>query len=621
MQVKRFTAIFVANGQNIRFRNVPMGKPGRYNRQAWRLTVTSGAYTGLRLARSDGRPFDLTSVTYDIAFPLTNAAKIIVPDTGRHFMNTIYPRQVMFKEGGYLVSSAHMSTPFFVYLDGLEQVSLAFGLMGKTIDTRFAQTSPAANKKFSLVVYAKECRWRITKPYHEGSRLGTMTAWEDGFYQSAGDKTWFHALRTYAALWQKTHHVRLRTHPAIYKPELCTWRVVNSDKLTHDWTIRTARECRKLGIGAMILDDGWFGVGLDSDIMESSLGNWPRTVAGKYPDITRTIREMKKLGVSPLLWYCPTGIGPQSKLFEKVKDFLIVNEGKRYQTPGLFHTLCPRNPQARKIMVANLRKVLAYKPDGYKPDLFNYMPTSPCEADHEHDIPTVLEATKVCFDLMYKEAMRHGKEIMFMAKNDEANIDFCQYAPAVRAGDSPYDPNIMFLRCAYPNAFAAAVINDYLMLAGPETGQEIARCMIKQVTLGVPALSVDLLKTPRHQKEVLAAWLRLYNRRLKAIHMAARVEPQDTALNCWERIDRRQGSGVITVVHPASAIERLPNARELFLLNASADSTLFVKDNQWQDRGWLKLYDYRHRLIGQAEWTDRTRIQVPAPGYTHLIRK
>ncbi len=620
MKIDRFDATFTTESETVAFRKVAMARSRLYRRKGWTLAVEAGAFTRLRLVRADGRAFTLQSVAYDIAFPLTNAAKIIVPDTGRHFMNTIYPRQVMFKEGGYLVSSAHMSTPFFVYLDGLERVTLAFGLMGKIIDTRFTQTSPAANAKFSLVVYDDECRWHIAKPYHERATLGTMTAWEDGFYQREDEKTWFHALRHYATLWQQEHKVKPRTNRAIYKPELCTWRVVNSDRLTHDWTLRTARECRKVGIESMILDDGWFGVGLDSDTMTSDLGRWPRKVPGKYPDITRTIREMKRLGVAPLLWYCPTGIGPQAEIFPKVKDCLIVNEGRLYQTPGLFHTLCPRHPRARQIMVRNLRQVLSYKPDGFKPDLFNYMPTSPCEADHEHDIPTILEATKVCFELMYKEALRHGREIMFMAKNDEANIDFCQYAPAVRAGDSPYDPNIMFLRCAYPNAFAPAVINDYLMLAGPETGEEIARCMIKQVTLGVPALSVDLLNTPQRQKDVLAAWIGLYNRSLKAIHMAARIEPQDGALNVWERLDRRTGHGIVSVIHPAGAIESLPEAKALFLLNATAHETIFLRANAWRDGGTLHRYDYRHRLLGRQAWPGGDRIDIPAAGYAHLVR-
>lgn len=620
MQVKKFTAAFVVDGKTVRFKNVSMAEKATYRSAGFSLAVTTGKYTGLRFRRTNGKAFELKSATYDIAFPLTNAGKIIVPDTGRHFMETIYPRKVMFKQN-YYVSSAHMSTPFFVYLDGLERVTLAFGLMGKTIDTVFKQLSPGANKKFSLVVYANECRWQIRKPYHEDASLGPMEEWRDGFYQSEGDKTWFHAMRTYAHLWQKEHDVKLRTSKSVYKPEFCTWRVVSSDKLTHDWTVATAKECARMGIGVMILDDGWYGVGLDSDIMTSDVGNWPRTIEGKYPDITKTLKAIKKEGVSPLLWYCPTGVGLQSELLPEVRDYLIVNKGKPYETPALFHTLCPRNPEARKIMVRNLRKVLSYGPAGYKPDLFNYMPTEPCEADHEHDIPTALEATKVCFEMMHKEAMKHGRDTIFMAKNDEANVDFCQYAPAVRAGDSPYDPNILVLRCAWPNAYARAVINDYLMLAGPETPEEIARCMIKHVTMGVPALSVDLLKTPKRQKEVLAAWLRLYNEELMAVHMAARIEPQDRALTCWERVDAKRRTGILGVFHPCAMIETVPDVDRLFVLNASGNDELTVRESRWKGKATARMFDHRHKCVGEAEWGSGDAIPVPVSGYTELAKR
>lgn len=618
MQVEKFSATFTVEGKDVIFRNVPMQKGGTYRQGGVRLKVTTGAYTGICLQRSNGARFSLDSITYKIAFPLTNAARILVPDTGRHFMDTFYPRKVMFKRD-YFVSSAHMSTPFFAYMDGLERVTLAFGLMGKTIDTRFTQTSPGANKKFSLVVSGNECRWEIHKPYHENASLGEMTCFEDGFYQKEGEKSWFHALRSYAELWQDVHGVKPRANDAVYTPELCTWRVVNSNKLTHDWTVKMARECKKLGIGAMILDDGWFGVGLDSNIMKSDMGDWPRKIEGKYPDIVRTVKAIQKEGVKALLWYCPTGIGPESKIYEKVKDYLIVNEGRVYKTPGLFHTLCPRNPHARKIMVANLRKVLSYGVDGYKPDLFNYMPTSPCEADHEHDIPTILEATHECFRLMHKEARRHGRDLLFMAKNDEANVDFCQFAPAVRAGDSPYDPNILFLRCAYPNAFAPAVINDYLMLAGPETSEEIARCMIRQVTMGVPALSVDLLKVGKRQKAVLAAWLGFYNRDLMALHKAARIEPQDSAMTCWERVDTKGSSAVISVVHPGCMIERLPDVKRIFVLNATEHDYLPIRDCQLTGPVHIALYDHQHRKLDSREWKDHDSLPVSSAGYTEVV--
>ncbi len=619
MQIDTFVMTVNADGRQVVFDAVPM-TGGRFEQDGLLLDVQHDDYTTLRLTRSDGAAFNLTAVTYDIAFPLTNAGKIIVPDTGRHYMNTIYPRQVMFKHE-YLVSSAHMSTPFFAYLDNLENVTLAFGLMGKIVDTAFRQMSPAANRKFSLVVYDDECRWRIRKPYHEDSALGSMTVFEDGFYQHSGDKTWFHALRRYAQKFQARHRIVPRPNQRSYHPQFCTWRVINSDGLNHDWSIATAKECKQIGLKNFIFDDGWYGVGLDSDIMTSDMGDWPQSVHGKYPDIRETVQAIKDLGLHPILWYCPTGIGPQSQRYERAKPYFVVQDGKPFTTPGLFSTLCPRNPQGRAMIMETLRQVLSYQPDGIKPDLFNYMPITPCESDHEHDIPTFLEATKVCFEMMQQAIDAHDPEMVSMAKNDEANVDFCQYAPSVRSGDSPYDPNIMFLRTAYPNAFARIVVNDYLMLAGPETTEEIARCLIKQVTMGVPAVSIDLLNTSAHQKAVLKAWIGFYNQTLMAIHKAAALEPQNASLTCWQRLDHENKRGYVSVVHPERVIDDLPDMDRLYILNASSGDALHIRDCRWRGHGTIRCFDHMHVLVREESWNGGHLIPVPESGYSELKKR
>jgi hypothetical protein len=304
--------------------------------------------------------------------------------------------------------------------------------------------------------------------------------------------------------------------------------------------------------------------------------------------------------------------------YERAKPYFVVSDGKPYSTPGLFSTLCPRNPEARKMMLETLRQVLSYHPDGVKPDLFNYMPITPCESDHEHDIPTFLEATKVCFEMMDAEIRKHDPEMVSMAKNDEANVDFCQYAPAVRCGDSPYDPNIMFLRAAYPNAFAKTVVNDYLMLAGPETTEEIARCLIKQVTMGVPAVSIDLLNTPAHQKAVLKAWIGLYNNQLVDIHKTALLEPQNSSLTCWQRLDQAGGRGYVSVVHPERVIDELPDLDTLYILNASSGDELYIRDCKWQGTGTLLCFDHMHNLVREISWNGGDRIPVIASGYSEL---
>jgi len=618
--IKNVSFEFKADGKNICFAKLPF-EEGIYSCKEYKLELTMGDHLSFVFHRIDGKDFCLDSVCYSFGFALHNPAKIIVPDTGRHFMDTFYPRQVMAK-ARFLSSAAKMASPFMAFLDSTEQVKIAFALTGKMMDTEFLLESPGANSKYSLVVKSQQWKWKITKPFDEKISLGKMKSYKDGFFVSTGDKSWFHALKKYSKIYRRENNIKLQTNINTYDAEFCTWRVINSDKFTHKWTIETARECKKIGIDAMILDDGWFGVGLDSEIMESSLGNWPRKIEGKYEDITKTIEKIKKEGVKPLLWFCPLGLGPQSDNFEKLQKFCVENNGKPYVTPGLFRTLCPRNPQARTIMVQMLRKLLNYNPDGFKPDLFNYQPIEACTADHEHDIPTTLEALKECMRLMYEEAVNYNPEMIFMLKNDEANVEFSQFAPAVRSGDSPYDPNIMLLRCAYANAIAPLVINDYLMVGKEESLKDIAYCLIKQIAMGVPAVSIDLLNAPYEQRALLKNWIGFYNSTAKAIHMNSSPEPQDSSLFCWQSIDRTNSKAMFTVIHPCNTIYTLEDADEIYILNASQYEKIFIGNNQLTGKMKSTSFDYMHKETCKNTITpDNDYIKVPTAGMCILAKK
>ena len=618
--INTITMNYTVDGQELEFSGIPL-EEGLYSCKDYCLELFQTDHITTKLSRTDKAKFHLQKVSYSFGFKLHNAAKIIVPDTGRHFMDTLFPRQVMAK-ARFLSSAAKMSTPFMAFLDSTEKVKVAFGLTGKMVDTEFLLESPGANDKYSLVVKSDQWRWKINRPFDSDLSLGQVDSYTDGFYVSTGNKSWFHALREYGDIYRKANNIELNPNKNTYDTEFCTWRVINSDNFTHEWTVETAKECKKLGIDTMILDDGWFGVGLDSDIMESSLGNWPKKVKGKYPDITKTIDAIKNEGVKPLLWFCPLGLGPQSDNYDSLQKYCVETDGEPYVTPGLFRTLCPRNPQARTIMVQMLRKLLSYNPDGFKPDLFNYQPIEACTADHEHDIPNTLEGLKECMRLMYEEAMNHDEEMIFMLKNDEANVEFSQYAPAVRSGDSPYDPNIMFLRCAYANAIAPIVINDYLMIGKEESEMELAYCLIKQITMGVPAISIDLLNATYEQKALLKAWLGLYNKKFKTIHMNSQIEPQDSALHCWERLDSSNSKAIISVIHPANSMQTLPDADEIYVLNATQNDNLFINENKLMQKMEAISYSYLHKETGRYVLNPQDyRLTVPAAGFTVLTKK
>lgn len=615
--IKTITLDYKADGQELTFKNIPM-KDGVYSTKEYQLEITQGDFTKTVLTRIDQKEFLLERASYSFGFDLYNPSKIIVPDTGRHFMDTLYPRQVMAK-AKFLSSAAKMATPFMAFLDSTEKVKLAFGLTGKMVDSEFILESPGANGKYSLVVESDQWQWKINRPFDKNLTLGKTKAYTDGFYISTGNHSWFHALKEYGEIYRQANEIELRPNTNTYDTEFCTWRVTNPDNFTHEWTIETAKECKKLGIDAMILDDGWSGVGLDSDIMESSLGDWPRKVDGKYDDIAETIEAIKNEGIKPLLWFCPLGLGPQSADYEKFQKYCVETNGVPYVTPGLFRTLCPRNPQARTVMVQMLRRILSYNPSGFKPDLFNYMPIEACTADHEHDIPNTLQGLKECMRLMYEEATKHDPEMIFMLKNDEASVEFSQFAPAVRSGDSPYDPNIMFLRCAYANAIAPIVINDYLMIGKNESQIEIAHSLIKQLTMGVPAISIDLLNASEKHKAVLKVWIDLYNSTIKDIHKNAAPMPQDSALHCWERIDQKNNQALISLVHPTNTIQRLPATKEIIILNATEYEKIFINEHAISAEWNVQTYNYMHQkqteyLLGKEDCL----IEIPSAGFAVL---
>ena len=615
--IKAISISFEADKKEINFPEIPL-KNGLYSCDQYCLEVTKGDHTGIKIYKTNRDKFELTNISYTFGFPLHNPAKIIVPDTGRHFMDTLYPRQVMAK-ARFLSSAAKMATPFMAFLDSTEKVKLAFGLTGKMADTEFLLESPGANAKYSLIVKSDQWQWKVNRPFDKKLSLGKLSSYEDGFYISTDDKSWFHSLKKYSEIYRRENKIELKSNKNTYDTEFCTWRVINSDNFTHDWTVETAKECKKLGIDAMILDDGWFGVGLDSDIMESSLGNWPKKVDGKYDDITETIKAIKEAGVKPLLWFCPLGLGPQSQNYDKLQKYCVEVEGEPYVTPGLFRTLCPRNPEARTIMVQMLRKLLSYNPDGFKPDLFNYQPIKACTADHEHDIPNTLEALKECMRLMYEEAVNHDPEMIFMLKNDEANVEFSQYAPAVRSGDSPYDPNIMFLRCAYANAIAPAVINDYLMTGKEENLTDLAYSLIKQITMGVPAISIDVLNATYEQKALLKKWLTFYNETAKSIHMNSSPEPQDSALLCWESIDKTNSKIMLSLIHPANVIEEINDADEIYILNATDNKKIFINNNNLSTQMSLTSFDYMHKEVEKRKITPQDNsVNIPPAGFAVL---
>lgn len=396
----------------------------------------------LELTHKDGSEMEVSNVSYEIELPLLNYGRVIVPDCGRFYMDTFLPRQVWSNK--FLLTDRNFGNPFLALLDNFDRVELAMGLLGELIETEFHFLSPGANRKNSLRVDKGMLRFRITKPTRN-LKLGRMKVFKDTLFQTTGDKTWFHALRKYAKnYWDRKGGFKFNLVEKAFKPAFCTWVSYNSDTLNHDRVIDMAKHASALNMKSFILDDGWYGCGLDSEKMESDMGDWLKS-NWKFKDIRETIKGIKEQGLLAIIWYGPVLIGPYSKVYNKVKNLAVKFNGRLYKHPGNFNVLCPRNPDAREFMIKNAEKLIGYGADGLKIDLLDYVPGKECTNKHKHDVGTIYEGMTILCKDMYERVLKINPHVWIGEKNNFGNVEFAAHATILRGGDSPFDININFL--------------------------------------------------------------------------------------------------------------------------------------------------------------------------------
>jgi hypothetical protein len=201
-------------------------------------------------------------------------------------------------------------------------------------------------------------------------------------------------------------------------------------------------------------------------------------------------------------------------------------------------------------------------------------------------------------------------------KQNYANVVSAQWGTMVRAGDTAYDADTDFLRCAYLQSYAPVTHNDYFAASIHDDPKDLALMMIKFITGGVPTFSLDLAKQPPATLRVIKAWLAFYNDR-RALWALPR-EPMDTRLETWRMGDST--TAVISALFGATEI-RVPSAAETILLNGTANDHLYLVPDR---PGTVAVQTLDHLLRpigkGRVKLAAGIRLPVPAGGAVILTR-
>jgi hypothetical protein len=566
-----------------------------------------------RFAREDGRPLDVESVDDRFTVPMLNFSKVVLPDGGREYI--FRDKALFLRSQVTLVSAPNDGHPFTALVDQAGRVTYSYGLVSALRESVCRCVDPllSARKAMRGGHDVLTLSFRIPG---DGWRYGVTNAVDETVFRNTEQPTWFHALRRYTELCRDFHKVDYPLNPKAYDPTWCTWTAWCSDRMNDKTVMENAVLAKKLGMRSIILDDGWFGPGLDTDDRPLNIGDYDADPA-KFRDLPALIRKLQAMKLDVLLWYAPTCISPDSKTYARFKDHLICHKGQPVMAPNGFYNLCPADPVVRAHVRSEIERMLTvFGADGFKVDLYNTLPVTPCDGSHAHECASMIDGVRSLEKEIWDVMKRLRPNGTLELKQNYANVVSAQWGTMVRAGDTAYDADTDFLRCAYLQSYAPVTHNDYFAASIHDDPKDLALMMIKFITGGVPTFSLDLAKQPPATLRVIKAWLAFYNDR-RALWALPR-EPMDTRLETWRMGDST--TAVISALFGATEI-RVPSAAETILLNGTANDHLYLVPDR---PGTVAVQTLDHLLRpigkGRVKLAAGIRLPVPAGGAVILTR-
>ncbi len=511
----------------------------------------------IRIELGDELPYKLTvtpprgdsfaRICYTVSTHLKNFHQVIVPDTGRAY--SAQTQLVDFWARRFRSRLNNVRMPIFILTGANLHTDYAFGVIGANIETDFVVREPAAER--ALVAWMKRFTLAIERgtedfpiPRSVGAARGDGSITEYIFFRQHSEQArqnWIDTLREFSGHMARLMAKAPRTTPQSLLPFWCSWTDWFSGDVTAQVIADNVEAGVKLGIRNYIIDDGWFGPGLDSDLdVKLNIGDWSEDRT-KIPDLAALVSKMHKLGANAIIWCAPHAVAPDAECFAQRRKYLIqAAPGEYLMTHNKFHSLCFMCPDGREIMADICAELLRrYDVDGAKYDLFNCVPDAPCTSgEHTHDTESMIEGLARTLELIDAKTRGIKDDYIVELKQNYATPHLYGYGTVVRAGDTPYNSEGNFLRTVYINAYTPYSMNDYQTITNNDTPEAAACIIIKMLAVGVPSYSIDLAGMAQKHKRILGFLNRWYAENLPGI--ATQRIALDGRLGCWvAQMDRK----------------------------------------------------------------------------------
>lgn len=504
------------NGEKIEFNNLEFDKEYLIDNGSLSLIINTKDFLAVSIKPKNKNEY-IKTVTYKFVLTMNNYSKVIVPDSGRWFLKNTSLIDFWKNCKEFSSNIGDIKMPLFMFLKDDGYVGNAVGVIGHNIETYFRILEPESNR--ALNVHTGHIALEITRG-NEFYPLHTAEYFEGIYYYNRKNEKepWMIVQRKFADLHRKLYHFEEQFCKYALEPMWCSWVDWDSKDINSKMLLENMIAGVELGIKNFIIDDGWYGNGLDSAYtVDMNIGDWEPDIK-KIPDMKALVDKAHQLGARLFIWCAPHAVAKNSIAFKKNYDYLLSDEnGKPIMNEPQYYSYCFQCSESRKIM-ANICVKLIEKWgfDGSKYDLFNWVPNIPCRnPNHIHDVNSMIIGLEKTLKLIHHKISKFKPDHMVELKQNYGTIFNMQYGNLMRAGDSPFDVETNFQRTLHIQSYTPYALNDYQTFTESDTPENVACIIIKMLAVGIPAYGMNFAKLTKEVKEVICYYNNLYSYHLE----------------------------------------------------------------------------------------------------------
>ncbi|MGB0743289.1 MAG: glycoside hydrolase family 36 protein [Opitutales bacterium] len=409
-------------------------------------------------------------------------------------------------------------------------------------------------------------------------------------------------------------HTPAHVPDAARVPVYSTWYSYHQS-ITADGIVEECRLGGELGLGGVIVDDGWQT--LDGNRGYAFTGDWKPE---RIPDMKGFVARVHTLGQKFMLWYSVPMAGEKSEMIADFRDkTLYFHEGF-----GAY-VLDPRYPEVREYLIGVYEAAVRdWGIDGLKLDfigMFSEKGGGDLNADDGRDYASVDAAV----DRLMSDVMARLR-----ALNPEIAIEFRQpyngplmrkYGNMFRAVDcanvATYNRrHIADLRLI---ADTTAVHSDMIMWH-PEESVEAAALQLLNIIFSVPQISVRLAEISPEHRQMLKFWLGYWNEN-KEVLLDGDFRALSPAQNYPMLTGRKDGKLIAAVYQDLFVSSGKDKLDAIDIVNGKSTAGVVLRLDRSLGRAEVRIYDALGKLVlNKKQWlrAGAHAFEVPPSGLLQI---